>query len=62
MAYIKDKDGIEMCMPDSDRTSKTDPSVRVTNLYLKGEPRGCVPMDVTIGKPRAYTPAKSGPK
>lgn len=62
MSYTKDKDGIEMCMPDKDNTAKTDPSVRVTDLYLKGEPRGSVPMDVTIGKPVAYYPPKSGPK
>lgn len=43
-------------------TVKTDPSVKVTDLYLKGEPRGSVPMDVTIGKPRAYYPVKPGPK
>lgn len=62
MSYTKDKDGIEMCMPDKDKTAKTDPSVRVTDLYLKGPMRGEVPMDVTIGKPSAYYPAKSGPK
>jgi hypothetical protein len=62
MSYVKDKDGIEMCMPDGDKTAKTDPSVRVTDLYLKGEPRGCVPIERTMRKPEAYSPAKSGQK
>lgn len=62
MNYRKDKDGIEMCMPDSDGAAKTDPSVRVTDLYTKGEPRGCVPMETTMRKPQAYSPAKPGPK
>mgnify|MGYP001589053189 CR=1 FL=1 len=52
----------ERCMPDGDKTPKVDGSVRVTELYLKGEPRGSVPMNVTIGKPQAYSPAKPGPK
>lgn len=62
MTYRKDSDGIEMCFPDSTKDEKIDPSVTVTDLYLKGEPRGCVPMDVTMGKPAAYYPAKPGPK
>lgn len=62
MAYVKDKDGIEMCMPDSDKTAKVDGSVRVTDLYLKGPMKGEVDMSVTIGKPSAYFPVKSGPK
>lgn len=62
MTYVKDKDGIEMCMPAGDKTQKVDGSVRVTDLYLKGPMRGEVPMSVTIGKPQAYSPAKPGPK
>lgn len=62
MRYEKDKDGLEMAMPDIEKTAKIDGSVRVTELYLKGEPRGSVPMEVTIGKPEAYYPSKSGPK
>lgn len=62
MSYVKGTDGLEYCMPDKDGTPKVDGSVRVTELYQEGEPRGSVPMDVTIGKPQAYTPAKSGPK
>lgn len=62
MTYKKGTDGIEMCMPDGNGTSKVDPSVRVTDLYLKGPMRGEVDMSVTIGKPAAYFPAKSGPK
>lgn len=41
---------------------KTDPSVSDFDLYLQGEPRGSVPMDITIGKPRAYYPPEKGPK
>lgn len=62
MSYVKDKDGIEMCMPDGNGVGKTNPSVRVTDLYLKGEPRGCVPLDRTMRKPDAYYPSKPGPK
>ncbi len=62
MTYRKDADGLEMCMPDGNGTPKVDGSVRVTDLYLKGEPRGSVPMSVTIGKPAAYYPPKPGPK
>ena len=43
-------------------TIKVDPSVKETDMYLKGEPAGSVPMNVTIGKPRAYFPPKKGPK
>lgn len=62
MKYVKDKDGLEMCKPERGPEQRVDPSVYATDLYLEGEPRGSVPMDVTIGKPRAYYPAKSGPK
>jgi len=43
-------------------TVKTDPSVSVLDLYLVGEPRGCVPIERTMRKPDAYYPAKPGPK
>lgn len=43
-------------------TVKTDPSVRQDELYLKGEPLGCVPLERTMRKPDAYYPAKPGPK
>lgn len=43
-------------------TVKTDPSVKVTDLELKGEPLGCVPLARTMRKPDAYYPAKPGPK
>lgn len=46
----------------TDKPQRVDPSVRETELELKGEPRGSVPMSVTMGKPSAYKPAKSGPK
>lgn len=46
----------------TDKITKTDPSVRVTDLYLKGEPRGSVPIERTTAKPEAYQPAKPGPK
>lgn len=42
--------------------SRTDPSVKETDLELRGEPRGCVPLERTLRKPDAYYPAKSGPK
>lgn len=41
---------------------KVDPSVSSLDQYLTGEPRGSVPMEITMGKPRAYYPAKPGPK
>lgn len=62
MTYKKDTDGLEMCMPEGNGVAKTDTSVLVTDLYLKGEPKGSVAMDVTIGKPSAYYPNKTGPK
>jgi hypothetical protein len=62
MKYVKDRDGIEMAMPDGDNTPKVDPSVLVTDLYLKGPMKGEVDMSVTIGKPSAYYPSKDGPK
>jgi hypothetical protein len=34
---------------------KVDPSVLETDLYLKGEPRGSVPIERTIRKPEAYS-------
>jgi len=43
-------------------TMKTDPSVSEMDLYLKGEPRGSVPLARTMRKPEAYYPAKNGPK
>lgn len=46
----------------TDKTIKTDPSVKVTDMYLKGEPRGAVPLERTMAKPEAYQPPKSGPK
>lgn len=46
----------------SDKPQKVDPSVRETDLELKGEPRGSVPMSTTMAKPAAYKPAKGGPK
>lgn len=46
----------------TDKTIKTDPSVKETDSYLKGEPRGSVPIERTMAKPEAYTPAKPGPK
>lgn len=62
MKFERDKDGLEMAMPDGNKTPKVDPSVLVTDLYLKGPMNGEVPLDVTIGKPRAYYPPTSGPK
>jgi hypothetical protein len=44
------------------KTIKTDPSVKVTDLELKGEPQGSVPLSRTMAKPEAYSPPKSGPK
>jgi len=44
------------------RTTKVDPSVRPEDLEQKGEPKGSVPISVTMGKPQAYKPAKEGPK
>lgn len=44
------------------KIQKVDPSVKVTDLYQKGEPKGSVPMKVTMGKPEAYSPPKQGPK
>lgn len=41
---------------------KTDPSVSVLDLYQKGEPAGCVPLERTMQKPAAYYPCKPGPK
>lgn len=46
----------------SEKTIKTDPSVKETDLYLKGEPRGSVPIEKTMAKPEAYSPPKQGPK
>jgi hypothetical protein len=43
-------------------TTRTDPSVKETDLYLRGEPHGCVPLERTMRKPDAYYPTKSGPK
>jgi len=43
-------------------TVKTDPSVNNFDMYQKGEPRGCVPLERTLRKPDAYYPAKKGPK
>lgn len=46
----------------TDKTIRTDPSVKQSDLELKGEPRGSVSMSTTMGKPEAYKPAKGGPK
>lgn len=46
----------------TEKTTRVDPSVKETDLYLKGEPRGSVPLERTMAKPQAYTPAKPGPK
>lgn len=46
----------------TDKTVKTDPSVKVTDLYLKGDPRGSVPIEKTMAKPEAYSPPTKGPK
>lgn len=46
----------------TDKLQRVDPSVRQSDLELKGEPRGSVPMAVTMAKPQAYKPAKSGAK
>ena len=43
-------------------TIKTDPSVKVTDTYNKGEPRGSVPLAVTMRKPQAYDPKRRGPR
>lgn len=36
------------------KTQKVDPSVKETELELKGEPRGSVPLAKTMEKPLAY--------
>lgn len=36
--------------------TKMDPSVRLGEF--RGEPNGCVPMDVTMAKPQAYKACK----
>lgn len=46
----------------TDKPQKVDSSVSEMDLYLKGEPRGSVPMKTTMQKPEAYKPAKEGPK
>ena len=46
----------------SSRAVRVDPSVKETDLYQKGEPRGSVPMSTTMQKPEAYKPSKGGPK
>jgi hypothetical protein len=46
----------------ANETQKVDPSVKETDMYLKGEPRGSVPIERTMAKPEAYKPAKPGPK
>lgn len=43
----------------TDKTQKVDPSVRETDLELKGEPRGSVPLSVTMRKPQAYQKSKA---
>lgn len=43
-------------------TQRVDPSVKQSDMELKGEPRGSVPMKTTMAKPSAYSPPKSGPK
>lgn len=46
----------------TEKTVKTDPSVKETDMYQKGEPRGSVPIERTMQKPEAYQPPKPGPK
>lgn len=46
----------------TEKPQRVDPSVRPSDLEMKGEPRGSVPMSVTMGKPQAYKPTKPGPK
>jgi hypothetical protein len=48
--------------PAKTKAQKVDPSVSEYDQYLTGEPRGSVPMSVTIGKPAAYYPPTKGPK
>lgn len=48
-------------MSDS-KPQRVDPSVKETELELKGEPRGSVSLSRTMAKPEAYKPAKPGPK
>lgn len=48
--------------PHHAAAQKVDPSVSEYDQYLTGEPKGSVPMSVTMGKPAAYYPAKPGPK
>ncbi|MCA6108115.1 hypothetical protein [Bradyrhizobium cenepequi] len=43
-------------------TIKVDPAVRDSDLILRGEPKGSVPLERTMAKPRAYSPATKGPK
>jgi hypothetical protein len=43
-------------------TIKTDPSVKQSELEKKGEPQGSVPLERTMQKPQAYSPANKGPK
>ncbi len=45
----------------TEKTVKTDPSVRPEDTEMKGEPRGCVPLERTLRKPEAYKPTP-GPK
>lgn len=39
------------------QVSRTDPSVKLCSLT--GEPLGCVPMETTMAKPRAYKPTRN---
>ena len=39
----------------TEKIQKVDPSVSEMDLYTKGEPRGSVPMSVTMQKPAAYS-------
>lgn len=45
----------------TEKTQRVDPSVKETDLELKGEPQGCVPLARTMKKPEAYKAVK-GPK
>lgn len=41
---------------------KVDPSVHEWETIRQGEPRGSIPMEVTMGRPTAAYPIRRGPK
>lgn len=45
-----------------EKIQRVDPSVKDSDMELKGEPCGSVPLERTMAKPAAYYPAKPGPK